>query len=379
MKTTLSNHLDPKNGPKRILSIDGGGIRGALTLGFVKKIETILRQRYNKPNLVLSDYFDLIGGTSTGAIIAAALATGKSADHIADLYQNIGGDIFSERNYSGYLGAIGKLLKSKYKKVNLEAGLEKEFGNIKICDKEILTGLCVVMKRADTYGTWPLNNHPEARYNKSGDNSDILLRQIVRASAAAPTYFPVEEIDISTKGQKGIFVDGGVSMLNNPSMMLFMMTTTLSNFKFNWEKGEDKLLLVSLGTGFTKRKLDLDKIKDLGAYWAGEVPEMLMYDANKYNQMLLQSLSNSPTATSIDREIGDLTGDSLCKEPLLTYLRYNVEFSKTELTDLGFPNADIESLQQMDKAENRTELAQIGTAASKKILDSHFESKFDIG
>ena len=63
-------------GPKRILALDGGGIRGVLTLGFLERIEQILRDRHNNPNLRLSDYFDLIGGTSTGSIIASALAIG---------------------------------------------------------------------------------------------------------------------------------------------------------------------------------------------------------------------------------------------------------------------------------------------------------------
>jgi patatin-like phospholipase/acyl hydrolase len=64
--------------PKRILSLDGGGIRGVLTLQFLDRIEAMLRNRTGIPDLVLCDYFDLIGGTSTGSIIAAALACGFS-------------------------------------------------------------------------------------------------------------------------------------------------------------------------------------------------------------------------------------------------------------------------------------------------------------
>jgi uncharacterized protein len=378
MKLTLQQKLNRDTGAKRILCLDGGGIRGALTLGFVKKIEHIIRKKHNDPSMVLADYFDFIGGTSTGAIIAAALATGKTADYIANLYQTIGGDIFGKRNISGYLGAIGKLLKSTYKKSNLENALKKEFGDIELCGPEILTGLCIVLKRADTYGTWPLVNHPETRFNKNGDNSKLLLRQLVRASAAAPTFFPVEQIKIDAKGQEGIFVDGGVSMLNNPSLMMFLMATTFNNFKFNWQKGDDKILLVSLGTGYRKRKLDLDKIDDLGYYWAGEVPEMLMYDANKYNQMILQSMSDTVTPNEIDLEIGDMKKDKLTTAPLLTYLRYNVEFTDENLTSLGFANTDIDDLCQMDDAGNRQLLAAVGTAASIQINENHFADKFNI-
>src|SRR5688500_4559984 len=81
-------------GPKRILALDGGGIRGALTLGYLEKLEDILRARHNNSKLLLSDYFDLIGGTSTGAIIAAALATGKEVSDIKALYSRLGEGVF---------------------------------------------------------------------------------------------------------------------------------------------------------------------------------------------------------------------------------------------------------------------------------------------
>jgi len=102
MKKTLYDHLDPANGAKKILSLDGGGIRGALTLGYLKKIETILREKENDPNLLLCDYFDLIGGTSTGSIIAAGLAIGKTVDEIAELYMNWAAK-FSAKRKSGLI------------------------------------------------------------------------------------------------------------------------------------------------------------------------------------------------------------------------------------------------------------------------------------
>jgi len=68
--------LDRSRTPKRVLALDGGGIRGVLTLEYLDVIETLLRQRTGRANLVLCDYFDLIGGTSTDSIIAAALACG---------------------------------------------------------------------------------------------------------------------------------------------------------------------------------------------------------------------------------------------------------------------------------------------------------------
>jgi uncharacterized protein len=97
MAKSLPEHLGKSNPPKRMLSLDGGGIRGALTLGFLKKLETILRQIEDNPDLLLCHYFDLIGGTSTGSIIASALAIGKTVDEITELYMNLGGKIFGEK------------------------------------------------------------------------------------------------------------------------------------------------------------------------------------------------------------------------------------------------------------------------------------------
>ncbi|NOT53985.1 MAG: patatin, partial [Deltaproteobacteria bacterium] len=81
-------------GPKRILALDGGGIRGILTLQLLKRIENLVRERTGDNSTVLADYFDLIGGTSTGAIIAGALALGWRVGDIETLYRKLGNSIF---------------------------------------------------------------------------------------------------------------------------------------------------------------------------------------------------------------------------------------------------------------------------------------------
>jgi uncharacterized protein len=91
---TLARHLDPGVTPKRMLALDGGGVRGILTLQYLARLEATLRRRHGRPTLVLSDYFDLIGGTSTGAIIAGALALGMPVDKIQALYRKLATLIF---------------------------------------------------------------------------------------------------------------------------------------------------------------------------------------------------------------------------------------------------------------------------------------------
>ena len=172
------------SGPKRILALDGGGIRGALTVGFLARIEQILRERHGRPDLLLCDYFDLIGGTSTGAIIAAALAIGMSADEVTRAYLDFGAEAFNDRAGQFGLPRLG-LLRGRYNAGPLSRKLDEFFGDRTLGDELIRTGLCIVTKRADTGSAWPLINHSGGRYYP--ENHQILLRDAVRASTAAPT------------------------------------------------------------------------------------------------------------------------------------------------------------------------------------------------
>ena len=377
MKKTFEQHLDPKSGSKNILALDGGGIRGALTLGYLKKIETILREKHGNDYL-LCDHFDLIGGTSTGSIIAAALAIGKSVDEIVDLYMDLGGKIFGKKRSFWNPLETWKFLKAGYDYIELENSLKEAFGNITMESDQIKTGLCIVAKRADTNSIWPIINHPKGKFYDTdmGKNKNIPLWQAVRASSAAPTYFAPQMIDVGD-GQRAAFVDGGVSMANNPALTL-LMVATLKGFPFRWSMGEDELSIVSVGTGYSVFKKQIGEIEEAWMKtWAQNVPDMLMQDASWQNQIVLQWLSNSPTAHYIDMEIESLKDDYIGNKPLIKYLRYNFAITQNDLNGLGlgktFTEKDVESLVEMSNAENRHLLYKIGVAASSSIKKSHFD------
>ena len=377
MTRTLKQHLDPKVGPKRILSLDGGGIRGALTVGYLQKIEDILREKSGNPDLLLCDYFDLIGGTSTGSIIAAGLAIGKSVKEIKDLYMDLGGKIFGDKKNWWNPFETMSYLRANYDHKALEDSLKNVFGTTTLGGDEIRTGLCIVAKRADTNSTWPLINHPDAKYYPK--NKNIPLWQAVRASSAAPTYFVPQMIDVGD-GEIAAFVDGGVSTANNPSLTLLMIAT-LKGYKFNWEMGEDNLEVTSIGTGYGIFKKQIGEIKDAWlATWAQNVPNMLMQDSSWQNQTVLQWMSKSPTALSIDGEMGDLTDDYVGGKPLIKYLRYNFPITEDDLKSLNdpklgqeFTEKDVKSLLEMSDAKNRYKLYDIGAASAEQIVKAeHF-------
>ena len=315
---------------------------------------------------MLADYFDLIGGTSMGAIIAGALAIGMSAKEVEDTYLEFGGEVFSDHVNQIGLPRLG-LLRGRYSAEPLRKKLEEYFGERTLGDPSIRTGLCIVTKRADTNSTWPLINHPNGRYYSR--NKDILLRRAVRASTAAPTYFDPEEIDLGG-GQHGAFIDGGVSLYNNPSLLLFLVAS-LNGFPFHWPTGADQLLLVSIGTGYWQDALSFKDVMQANVFqWGTNVPGMLMDDATWLAQLMLQYLSKSPTAVAIDREIGDLSGDLLGASPALTYLRYNVALEEEALRKLGLDDLAKRAadLREMSKADNRQALNRIGNVAAETIV-----------
>lgn len=372
------------DGPKRILALDGGGIRGALTLGYLKKIEDILRKQHeNRPDFRLCDYFDLIGGTSTGSIIASCLALGMTVDEIRKKYFELGGKIFGDK-HKWY--EIFKKVKAGYDAGPLERELQNVFGDITLGSDKIKTGLCIVAKRADTNSVWPIINHPEGKFFDSevGRNKDIPLWKAVRASAAAPTYFLPQMIEVGGDLPKAAFVDGGVSMANNPALQL-LMVATLKGFPFHWKMGADELLLISVGTGMSKPdKLPKEITENHLLKWAQEIPNMLMQDASWQNQLILQWLSSSPTSWQIDSEVGKLEDDLLVVDTssrgLISYLRYNMWLDADTLKGLmnkSYSKKQVEDLVEMSNADSRFELYDIGSKAAEIELDeAHFPENF---
>lgn len=386
---TLSEHLSNKTSPKRILALDGGGIRGALTLGYLQRIEDILRKQHgNSKDFRLCDYFDLIGGTSTGSIISAALAIGLKVSEIKDMYMVLGERIFAKKYKWWKIFEIDNLLKAGYDERPLEEELQKLFGDITLESDKIKTGLCIVAKRADTNSIWPLINHPDGKYFNTADgmNKDILLWKAVRASSAAPTYFLPQVIDVGGGMREAAFVDGGVSLANNPALQL-LMVATLQGFPFRWKWGADNIMIVSVGTGMGKfKRIPADVKKNNILKWAQQIPDMFMQDATWQNQLLLQWFSNSPNAWEIDGETGKLDADMIGgikkDKGLISYVRYNTWLDADSLNPLmkkEYTQKEIDGLVEMSNAASRFELYDIGTKdAAKSITEAHFPDSFKI-
>ncbi|MCP5117300.1 MAG: patatin, partial [bacterium] len=168
--------------PRRMLALDGGGIRGMITLQALQELESKLRSRSKMgSDFRLCHFFDYISGTSTGAIIAAGLARGMAVGEILPFYRTFGREVFKKRRWGIWKslygnGALAKKLQEVYKK------------DTTLLPDDLKTLLLVVTRNATTDSVWPISSNPAAKYNDTSRpdcNLNIPLWQLVRASTAA--------------------------------------------------------------------------------------------------------------------------------------------------------------------------------------------------
>jgi hypothetical protein len=376
---SIQDRLDAP-GPKKLLALDGGGIRGMITLEFLAEIEAVLRQRTgNRPDFVLADYFDYVAGTSTGAIIAACISVGMSVDTITRFYQDNGKAMFDKagllRRFR-YKYEDEKLAAKLREVIREQTGARPEDAEPTLGSDRLRTLLMMVMRNATTDSPWPVSNNPRAKYNQA-DRPDCNLKlplwELIRASTAAPVYFPPEIVRIGDKDF--VFVDGGLTMYNNPAFILFLMATVPA-YNLRWATGENRLLVVSVGTGSNpKANDDLDPDEMNLLFNAASVPSALMYAALNEQDMLCRVFGRCRAGAPLDREIGDLRGPGGPVEPrLFTYMRYNCELSREALDQLGLPHVKPENVQRLDSIEHMGALREVGRAAARReVAAEHFD------
>lgn len=358
----LSKHplLQPKKkGQRRLLALDGGGIRGLITVGILEKLETDLRTHLKAgDDFRLSDYFDFIGGTSTGAILSAGLSREMRVSELLNFYKSAGAEMF-KKNW-----ILGKFWNA-YRAEPLKAKLQQVLGpDTTLGSEDLKTLVMLVMRNHTTDSPWPLSNNPLAKYNdKNMDycNLNLPLWQLVRASTAAPVYFPPEVVNVGK--HSFVFVDGGVTPYNNPAFMMYRMATS-EPFKLNWTTGEDKMLIVSIGTGAYPNEgpKSTKPFRNLISTAINIAPEMM-------NGMAFDQDANCRTVgrcvfgEQMDRELGDMVPNNVPKGGLgknFIYTRYNPMLTKDGLENLGLSHLDPKKLSQLDSVDAIEDLLAVG-------------------
>lgn len=356
------------DGRKRILSLDGGGIRGLISIEVLARIESLLQEKHNQPELVLSDYFDMFAGTSTGAIIATALSLGWSVSKIKKFYEINGQGMFDK----SFLWGLGK---HKYSGEALKELLMQAdvFGDRAFGSSDIQSLLMLVMRNVTTDSPWVITNNPQDKYNdlsRSDSQLHVPLWQLVRASAAAPGFFPPEQITIGDKSF--VFVDGSISSFTNPAFMAFLRAVA-KPYNIHWQPGEDKLLIVSVGTGVAHHRLDDTSSDSYNLATAAlTVPASIILSTITEQDTLCRIFGNCVNGHQIDREIGDLIGiESPANNHLFTYARYNDELTQTALERMGLGHINCHDLLPIDSINHMNELKEVGKAVAKQVELAH--------
>lgn len=337
MARSLDKHLDPSIGPKRILSLSGGGVRGLITLGVLERLEKMWEEETGLGEETrLSHHYDLIAGTSTGSIIATGLALGWRVSEIKRLYDELCPVLFKPNRRLGFF-------RPKFDVEPLEEMLDRHLGDLTLGSEQLRTGLLVCAKRMDTDSAWLLNNNPRGKYYDITDenqtwlpNKDYRLKDIILASAAAPSFLRPVKIQICSGRDEydrevGAFVDGAISGHNCPALAAFQVAV-LPSYRFGWKTGEQNLSILSIGTGQFRSRLDTDAyLSSRTVNQAIDALKGLVSESQRGTILAMQAMSRPRKGWYLNSEIEDLSEDLLLREPLFRFRHVDVNIERDDV------------------------------------------------
>ena len=317
----------------RILSIDGGGIRGILPGIVMHRLEKKLQDKTQNPALRLSDMFDFMAGTSTGGILTLAYLTpGKNgrpkltAMDAVNLYLERGDEIFDVSLWQKVKSGNG-VLDEKYDAKELEEALDDNFGEKKLSD---LLKPCII----SSYDIRNGRPHFFKQHRSDNEAFDFKVKDVARATSAAPTYFETARVknDIGTPFP---LIDGGV-FVNNPSLVAYSEVRSMNFSGIDNLPTAKDMMIVSIGTGSTSKKYEYSKAKDWGAVqWIKPIIDIMMSaSAETVHHHLTQIFGTlkprdkadyyrlEPKVVSADNEMDNASVDNMqkLKQDAISYL-----------------------------------------------------------
>lgn len=262
----------------RILSIDGGGIRGIIPGMVLVRLEEKLKLVSANPQAAISDYFDLFAGTSTGGILSCAhlIPADKnsnrpkySAQEIVNLYFEKGKDIF-DLNLAQKIRSGFGISDEKYNASGIEKALQQYMGNTQLSE---LIKPCVITAYDIEHRKTVFFTQHSAIADK---RKDFYVKDVCRSTSAAPTYFECARIQ-NMKGENFALVDGGL-FANNPTLCAYAEARKIFKKPFK-DKGvtAEDMMILSIGTGDCKKIYPYEKAKDRGlAAWVKPLIDIMM-------------------------------------------------------------------------------------------------------
>ncbi|HLP54733.1 MAG TPA: patatin-like phospholipase family protein [Fluviicola sp.] len=338
---------------KLILSLDGGGIRGIMTLQLLKKVEEIA-------GIPCYQLFDMVAGTSTGGIIAGLIASSKTAVQIEKLYIDLVTEVFKKKSVL----ATRTLNPPLYDKANYRKALIDVVGDITLQDactnSEIdllITSKDIAAGEETFFTCFQHNGH------FSGTYKDVLLRAVMEATMSAPTYFtPLER-----------FVDGGTTTYNNPSLSAVMEAVHYG------PKGKydlSKLTMFSFGTGTSIEFInpnDTANPKGLDMlFWL----DLVMRESSQDASDMQNNLIRSGLIPELDYRRFQLSLDTRTMEKLPNRRIEPIKKSKAEwlrdLTDKDLKGIDLDDVSKFSLMKT------IGEAMVDFIMEEGHAFKKDL-
>jgi len=293
----------------RILSIDGGGIRGIIPATILQYVEAYLQKKV--PDTTISDHFDMVAGTSTGGILTGIYLTPQKENYKKAKYTASEAlDFYIKEGYTVFNAAKNRLWKrfwglgnaTEYCPQNFEKALQEKFGNLRMSE---LLEPCLIT-------AYDMKTKAPYFFTSTEDTTkrEFLVRDVIRSTCAAPTYFPPAKIKNRAahfqKGSKAAYmlnIDGGV-FANNPVMCAYAEARN-TNFKerHNNEPAANEMQILSIGTGgggFTINRIEKSSSWSL-LKWAKLIPDIMMdgsidavaYQMNEIYQTLAPTDSGS--------------------------------------------------------------------------------------
>jgi predicted acylesterase/phospholipase RssA len=271
----LARKRRPRLKTARILSIDGGGVRGVIPARLLAELE----RRTGRP---VSALFDVVAGTSTGGVIALALTAAAPdskpryrAAEVVELFERESSRIF-HRGALHFLDAVGNLRHEKYDDAGARQVLTQYLGEARL--KDALTDVLITSYEIRKRTPFLFRS----RHARSRSDYDFPIVEVARATIAAPTYFEPHHLHADEE-QGYALVDGGV-FANNPAMCAFLEARVTL-------RDADDFLLVSLGTGALSRSYSWSQARAWGLLeWAKPLFDILLAGTSETVDFQLREL-----------------------------------------------------------------------------------------
>jgi len=344
--------------PKRILSIQGGGVRVASTVGYLERLERLLQARYGDADFRLSDYYDLIGGLSSSSILALELARRRSVAEASATLRRVLEPVLRASQ------SLWRFMRPESNAKPLREVLEPAFGDIRLDDASFATGFALITTSLASTRPTVICNHPALVSTFGGGHR---VAGVAYACLARPGLFPPADLRDADDHQLAL-VAGEASIGSDPSLALMLLATS-PRFPLKWRIGEHRLCLTAVGYKSPEIVRKEDLIPSGLLQWIPRLVESLTVGAEYQSRSILEALA-----------IGDAAGDNglLEQSATLTYRRYEPPLGVDELARLGLAQKDGNE-PRGDDIEFFDQFVEVGRAAAAvDVLMGHLPDAFDV-